>query len=423
MERIVLFLVLGAFLTGSLYMLTVQSNALDADQALSTYQYQELAREAALTGLNNTVRKLANDSHGPWSTASTYRQTSTPFGSGGSYEVDVRAVGATGDTVDVYVTGIFGPDTMRIDARYKRAMDTEGIPPAFRSVILTDSLIQMSGNITITTLDSDFNANIHTNGEIQTNGNAFLVEGYGTYSDPNGGVTNQPDNFVPKVDFNGDESNVVQIPEISIPDATMPFPPQPSEIHHISLIEYEYNGSSTVPLNVDGLLYGTSSTTGWCYDGTIAASHCFENGQEVLGKTKAFVWATTGSVKLKNVQIDGNVVLYGQAGIVIKDDVIGGLTSPGQETMLMLRTPGAVDIYGNDQIRASIWANGQVTFHGTPDLTGNILSPYAQFASFGNFTLTYAAPSSIITKPGYSNIDPVGPVLISYAEWDDVALP
>ena len=150
-----------------------------------------------------------------------------------------------------------------------------------------------------------------------------------------------------------------------------------------------------------------------------------------LGRTKAFVWYVRGNVSLKNVEVTGNVVFYADAyrtmngavsgGIGLDRRVVGQLNADN-ETTTMLRTPGGIDVYGNDEILASIWANQQVTFHGTPDMTGNILSPDARFEGNGNFTMTYAAPSSIITDPGFQNISPVGPVLIGYAEWDEQTL-
>ncbi|PEN11381.1 hypothetical protein CRI94_15190 [Longibacter salinarum] len=429
MERIVLFLVLGAFFSGSLYALNVETNAKDADEALNRYQYKELAREAATAGLRRTVGHLASDAHGSWaSSATAYDLSSTPYGSG-SYEVDVQPVGATGDTVDVYVLGINGPDSIRIDARYERALDTGGIPPAFRSVILTNDVIQLSGNIHISSLDPNYNANIHTNGTLSTNGNAFEVQGYGSYSDPNGNATNQEDNFVPGVDYNGEESNVIQVPEISIPDAVLePTHPDVTWVDTLVNLDYGAAGNTVQVIDIQDKVY--NATNGLCTTGKIPASKCYDNGSPVLGTTEPFVWWVAGNVQLQNVQIDGYTVLYADGqydvngtvadgdGMIIKDDIIGGL-SPENQTTLMLRTPGDINVYGNDQIVASIWANGEVTFHGTPDLTGNILSPQANFEGNGTFNLMYAAPSTLITSPGYSNIDPVGPILIGYAEWDE----
>jgi len=431
MERIVLFLVLGAFLTGSYFTMSVERNTMDADQALSDYHHKKLSREVAVAGLRTTVRKLAEASGSPWVTPSNFSATSTPH-NGGSYEVTVEDIGA-GDTVDVYVLGMYGPDTTRIDARYKRAFDTEGVPPAFRSVILTDTLLQISGNITVTTLDANLNANVHTNGSLSTNGNAFLVEGYGTYSDPNGNNTAQPNNFVPKNDYNGTESNVLQIPEVQIPNAEMDVTdPDVTYEEPVNNLIFESNQNNN-PILIDipakaATLCASPPANGF------NASQCVDaNGDGFLdlGRTKAFVWYVRGNISLKNVEVTGNVVFYADAyrtmngavsgGIALDRRVVGGLNADN-ETMTMLRTPGSVDVDGNDEIVASIWASQQVTFHGTPTMTGNILSPEARFEGNGNFLMTYAAPSSIITDPGYQTITPVGPVLIGYAEWDEETL-
>jgi hypothetical protein len=434
MERIVLFLVLGAFLSGSLFTLNIQQNTRDADDALNRYQYKQLARQAAHAGLEHTVGLLAMAANSPWSTsASAYDLPSTDYGLG-TYEVDVQPVGTGTDTVDVYVLGIHGPDSIRVDARYERAMDIGGIPPAFRSMILTNEVIQLSGNITISSIDPSHNANIHTNGQLQTNGNAFIVEGYGSYSDPAGNQTRQADNFVPRTDYNGEESNVLQVPEMVLPEARLePTHPDVTWVDTLLNVTYGSSGNTLEVIDIQQKIYNPA--TGLCTRGQIPPDRCYRDGQPVLGTVEPFVWWVEGNVSLQNVQINGNVVLYADGlcnangsvsagdGFIIRDDVIGGVTpptpQPGNQTRLMLRTPGNINIHGNDQITASIWADGEITFHGTPDFVGNILSPQANFEGNGDFELVYAAPSRLITTPGLSNIAPIGPRLIAYAEWDE----
>lgn len=426
MERIVFFLALGAFLTGSVVMLAMEQNSANADSALNSYQYKELAREAAYVGLRATVRDLARESDAPWTSPSSFDISNTSYRAG-SYEVSLETVGTSGDTVDVYSVGMYGPDTILVDARYKRAFDTQGIPPAFRSVILTDTLLQLDGNITVTTLDSDLNANVHTNGSLSTNGNAFLVEGYGSYSGSSD--TNQPDNFQPKQDYNGAESNVVEVPRMDIPDASLD-----SGHVDVTYIEPSQNlvkstNDNSNPITIDV----RTKAENLCATGEIPPSKCGDedgDGLIDLGRSKAFVWWVSGEIELQNVEVYGNAVFYADAnrmvnggtptsgmGFEIDRRVVGELTN--NQTHLMLRTPGSIDVYGNDEIIASLWANEQVTFHGTPDMTGNILSPNAQFEGSGDFNLTYAAPTSIITDPGDTNLYPVGPILIAYAEWDE----
>lgn len=427
MERIVLFLALAAFLTGSIVMLNMEQNSAGADGALTEYQSKAFARQAAHAGLRTTVRQLARASDAPWTAPTSFNLSNTSY-EVGSYEVTLQSVGPTGDTVDVFATGIYDEDTVYVDARYKRAFDLEGTPPAFRSVILTDQLLQISGNIHISTLDPTLNANVHTNGSLSTNGNAFLVEGYGSYS--GSGHTNQPDNFQPKVDYNGAESNVLEIPAIDIPDASLD-----SSHADVSYIEPAQNlvnvsNQNHNPIQIDV----RTKADNLCATGEIPPSKCTDadgDGLIDLGRSKAFVWWVSGTIDLQNVEIAGNAVLYADAnrmanggtptsgdGIEVDRRVVGTL-SDEDETQLMLRTPGSIDVYGNDEIVATMWTNDQATFHGTPDMIGGILSPEAHFSGHGNFNLTYAAPSSVITDPGDTNLYPVGPVLIAYAEWDE----
>jgi len=219
MERIVLFLVLGAFLTGSMYAYNIQRNATDADAALWSYQYQELARDAALAGLDRTVAALARDAHAPWPSPSTYSASSTAHGSG-FYEVSVQSVGGSTDTVDVYVTGINGPDTMRIDARYRRAPDDHETPPPFRTVLLADDLTLDGDDIVVRSNALNRNASIHVNETLNLDQFDLDVHGYGTFTTPGSDEFDVAD-FLPDIDYNGAEPNVLQIPEIPVPDAHM----------------------------------------------------------------------------------------------------------------------------------------------------------------------------------------------------------
>lgn len=395
MAHTALYLIVGAALAGALLVLSMRGDTLDANEHLADYQHDVLARDPAVTGLHLTVRRLAADI-GPWTNGANYSFSSTPFGSG-SFSVTVMPVDGA-DTVDVTAVGHNGPGTQIIDARYAREYADGGIPPAFRNAITTDNFLQLRGNVYIGALDDSLNASIHTNGTLETSGNSFTVEGYGTYT---GSVdTNQPDNFQPNIDYNGeDEPNVFWSDSVHIP-----------------------------PIDLDKLrASATLITTG---DASLSnETRNFSSWATTLGKTAGtadnpFIWVVEGNLTLESMYFDGYGMIVAVGDLETKSNIVGGIDE-NLETMLGLfaaKDPntgdgGNIDIRGNDQINATFYADGRVTMHGTPDLVGGIVAPDTHFQGRGNMSVTYASASETITDPGFEYIIPIGPVLIAYSEW------
>jgi hypothetical protein len=436
MERIVLFLVLGAFLTGSMYAYNVQENAKDADAALWSYQYQELARDAALAGLDRTEAALARDAHAPWGSPGVYARGETPYGNG-SYQVYVHGVGGSTDTMDVYVVGVHGPDTMRIEARYVRAMDDHETPPAFRAVMVADELELEGDDITVRSSASGRNASIHVNERLDNDAFDLDVHGYGTFS-ALGGDAFDVDDFLPNVDYNGAEPNVLQIPEIPVPSAQADSFSQHGVIPFTDpVFEFENTSGGVAFVSTDSLVAEN------CTSGDLPPASCQlgPNGRYIVGNSVPLIYYVYGSIILEDVQIQGNLVMYargdgvtgGNPAITVRGVVQGdNVDGTGR---LLLRSPEAIRIDKDGATRASVWSNTriEITDAGsagslgtvTPGFVGTLLARDITFDlnSADDYDLTYLPPSPLVTAPGYQNDHPVGPRLIAYAEWDDIALP
>jgi len=431
MERIALFLVLGAFLTGSMYAVSMQRDTRDADSALSRQQFRELSRQTARIGLTTTARRLAADASTSW-VPSTYNVASASH-DGGTYSVTVQSVGGSTDTVDVFVMGVYGPDTTQIDARYKRAFDTEGAPPPFRSVILADDLDHNAGTIQASALDPDFNANVHVNHSLSTNGYDFDVEGYGTYSNPASQAAFQSADFTPGVDYNGLEPDVLQVPRIEVPDTLLSSGDPTVTLVHPGDLILEPSTSGIQAYNVWDRVYNPAS--GRCYDASPPANCFGPGGTPMIGTEVAFVWYVEGDVRIRDTEFvyasgastppagSPKIVIYAAGdpmtaalGSIELQGVVEGPVANGQ-TSLLFRASGSIEVQGSSDITASLWSPQEIRFAGTPAVTGNILAREVTFDGIGTLPLRYAPPSPAITAPGFKNTAAVGPELIGYAEW------
>lgn len=401
-----IIVVAAGLLTISLVLVNARDATHAADQELAEHQYKSLARDAAVTGQHLTVRKLAADTD-PWTTGADYEFTSTDFRSG-SFEVDVTPVGTPlGDTVDVTATGTNGPQTQVIQARYAREYADGGIPPAFRNVITTDLYIQLKGTVNIRAINKTFNASIHTNGDLETYGNSFVVEGYGTYTGD--AYTNQEDNFTPNIDYNEDDPNVFWADSVRIPD--------------IDLDAMRNKATTITPTPSNGDPY--------VVDGD--ATPVIDFADYGPGKPDdPSIWYVEGPLNFVNrVEFKGYGVIVSEGDVLIDPKgedggVMGGLA--GDETTSMVMTPGAINIAGNANLGEGDFTNGftkgltlyagtEVEFQGTPFMVGGIVTPETHFKGGGTPEIIYAAPTETITDPGFEYIVPVGPVLIAYSEW------
>lgn len=249
MGQYAVILGLSAVVVIIVLMLTMREATSGADEGLNYYHHEELARDAALTGLHMTVRKLAADTQpGSWTTGSVYEIATTTHDNGATFRtdvspcnpasppypgdtcvdmasnpqiefgdvVDVRAVGSSGTRFNAE-TNTYDPIKVIIHARYMRKFDDGGIPPNFRNVINVNELLLLQGNSAVFAINDSINASVHTNGDLDRRGGTFLVEGYGTYTGNNLLSPSDTVNFIPNIDYNGSDPNVFWSDSVHIP--------------------------------------------------------------------------------------------------------------------------------------------------------------------------------------------------------------
>ena len=200
-----LILTLAATLTIVVILIVVGQTTRDTDSELAEYQYKVLAREAASTGLNMSVRRIVAEPHRWSDTTLAFSYPVTPHGVG-SFSTTVTPRGAfvetfygwmDQDTVDIVSTGrvstVDGDTTHIIEARYVKGYYDFGLPPAFKKAVFADSVLSINGTAEIRHTDSTQNAHIHGNDEIKAvgTGSGATVQGYGTVSNDPVGVYDQ----------------------------------------------------------------------------------------------------------------------------------------------------------------------------------------------------------------------------------------
>ncbi len=444
-------IVIGAIIIAGVLLLGMESSTSGADDEVNTYHFDELARDAAVTGMQLTVRKLAvSQAAGSWKDGTLLRFAKTPFRTG-AFRTEVIPIdprlgnnvparnpvcaACSGDTVDVVARGFNGPGRQTVFARYVREYADGGIPPAFRNVITTDFYLQLRGNVQIRAINSNLNASIHTNGDLVTNGNSFLVEGYGTYTGVE--LTNQEDNFIPNIDYNGPEPNVfwadsVHIPLIDMAALRAQAATSGAIINTGDGSAFMIDGNTTPTINFSspGSWPWGAPPYNFNYNCTAGPGNC---GTE----ENPFIIVVEGPLSLSNrIRFQGYGVIAAVGNVYITPlGNSGGPTgqlTPTQETKMMLASLGFIDIAGNAKLTdgpnyatcnppwqggVTLYAWQYVRFRGTPCLVGGIVAKETYFEGSGTPKITYASPTETITDPGFEFVIPIGPILVSYSEW------
>ena len=470
-------LVIGTILIAGVMMLSMDSATSDADEELNEYHYKELARDAATTGLELIVRRLAASNaalswDATWAAANKFN--TTPYSKGGSFRVEIDPVGDDpgevlppgvlfGDLVDVIARGFNGvtrdpqtgatkPISQVIYARYLREYADGGIPPAMRNVITADLDLWLRGNAMVLALNNSFNANIHSNGDLRTSGNSFLVEGYGTYTTSESttaegnciiypGDPNPPDdNFCPNQEYNEVDLNVFWADSVHIP---------PIDVDGLRNLSQTTSGSyintpGVLPLIIDGdaipvIDFTLPGTWPWLgtYDPVCTPGSCGTPDNPFI----MFVEGDIDFVNRVEFRGYGNIVATGNVRVIPQGSgggMFGQLVD--DETTLLLATTQNINIgvgggnacmgLGHSDLTnhcesiddsythgVSLYANGDVTYRGTTYLIGGILVDELSFTGGGTPKIIYASPTEDIIDPGFDFIIPIGPILIGYSEW------
>lgn len=446
-------ILIGAFLIGGMVIIRIQDDTRDADLELAAHQFKVLAREAAHTGLNATVRKLA-DNTGMW-TSGTYF-TRVPYTTG-SFSVDVVRINPDpppNDTVDVIARGFSGNAEHVIFARYERGKDTKGIPPAFKYAIVSDFYMQYSGNMLVASVDATRNASIHTNDDLDLRGNSFRVEGFGTYTGTVRISAAAEDNFVPPYDYNGDDPNHHWAPEVTIP-----------AIDSLKLKNLAQSGqgmylnvggwSSTTPFVINGnatpvLDFTNPGASAWVGGGGPLNYTCADCGTP----EKPAVVFVDGPLDItRRVRVVGNAIFIstGQTRVIPNGHgggFFGRLNGDGETEVTLASLKGVKIGHGggnacmglgprllggankqNQHCRSgnngadgythgvSVYAEDRVEMLGTPVIVGGVVADETYMDNGGNPSIIYASPNEGTIDAGFENIVPIGPILIAFSEF------
>lgn len=419
-------LVAALIMTGSVLLLGQHHDTNRANVELGLVQMKQEARNAAATGLSLTMRELARDQD-PWLVASNYEVGPQTYGErSATYETVVTIVDTfTGDTLDVVATGTKvyttkrgeGRDTTHvIEARIARGILENATPPAYRYAIISDNTLRIHGDLSVNALLPGMNADIHTNGVLDARGNSFLIEGMGSYTTGASVSGQQLDNFVPDNDWNGSADNVFERDSVPIPDWDQ------DQFRSDAQAGGFY---STDALVIDGDALATSGIT------TID-----EYAEQVLGmppgdygltEDHPFLLMIDNTITFDNATYLSGFVQFGSTGEIdvlthgADDGVFLAYTEDLENqvayTNAGIFTTGSIRIEGNATIQATLYSEGSITYLGGTHLIGGQVAKETTFQGGGTIDIDWVSAGSGVTKYFDPYDEPIGPVIVAYAEW------
>ena len=419
MGQSAVLLVIAATLTVGILVFASQRSTGDANVELASYHEKVLAREAASTGMNMTVRRLVDDPDSWMSSPGSYEYTNQAY-YGAAFSTTVTSPHP--DTVDIVSTGVDGSGTHVIEARYAKGFTTLGVPPSLRYAIISDEDLTLNGQANIMALNDESNANIHANGDMTVNGSNVTVEGHGTFS-PSGSGTVNPEKavdqvFVPNGDGNGADANMYEGEYIDIPDL------DPNDYNTIPPATLITAGDTTLSGVIDLEAWATS----------LGLNAGTEENPFLLFVNGNF--STSGDITILGY---GQVVVNG--GVHISGNVVSSvepmpdndateeewdawaetnLDAAGNTTIGYFAT-GDITVSGGSTVVGQLFSNGTVNLNGgggqEMNIIGGITSSNVDINVNGGVNIRYAQISEATVLPGWEVIVPEGVRLISWAEF------
>ena len=219
MGQSTVILAVAATLLVGIVLLGMQRSNNESDANLATYHNDVLAREAAMTGINMTVRRLVDEPDEWFSNTNQYEYPQTDY-NGAAFSTTVTS--SHPDTVRVVSLGTHHNRTKRIEAVYAKGLIAGALNESFYYAVVSDEDLTLNGSVEIRAAASTSNADIHANGDLTSNGNRVHIEGFGTYG-PSGSGTVNPTHaidtvFDPNVDTNGADQNMHADDDVDIPN-------------------------------------------------------------------------------------------------------------------------------------------------------------------------------------------------------------
>lgn len=269
-------------------------------------------------------------------------------------------------------TGVSNNQTVIIRS-VVQLVSTPSVPPFMDYAIASGQDLHLQGSINIRDdFNPNWNANIHSNGNLETQGNAYDVRGFGTYS---ANFQSRHNNFTPNVNPNSDPVNA-HIPPVTLPN----FNPN----DYLSIATSVTNGNLTIS---GASTLGTKSNPAIYYvDGDL----------DFRGTTTGYaIFIVTG-----NIDFHGNVSV--------------NTVDPSGST-LGFYSGGNITAHGNINLAGQMYAEGDIQANGNFTLVGSMTAKQNIQLS-GNPTIRYRPANSALTNPIWPTATNSRPVPVSYYE-------
>ncbi|NND71608.1 MAG: hypothetical protein HKN43_08515 [Rhodothermales bacterium] len=322
---------------GAQYFMSGMQSARSTNVSNSNSQYEVLARQAALAGMNVAKLKLSESF-----------ESTTEIGQHQSSDYEVVAT-VSGTSADIVSTGtIMNADgesfSYEISARYDEVFSPlASAAPEFMSyAVLSGGDLNINGSLTLPTSLVGINSDIHTNGDLHISGSTSSVQGFGTYA---GSVSANPapalyTTFSP-VSNDAELSSVYKSSVVDIPDFDISA--------FVDAIELDKSSESSQSVS----------------------------GPQNFGGTREnpYVWYIDGDLNVGGTTVlDGYNIFLINGNFDIKGQLLSGSTGyAGDESSIAIYASGKVDLTGSSTVEAQVFSGKDVSMlHGSPIVVGSI---------------------------------------------------
>lgn len=362
---------------------------MDSDRRLANDQYEILARNAALAGLERAEQELA-DGFGDTDFSGTYEgvsYTTTADVSGNHAVVTSKGTATSGEDREIDFV---------VRAEYEKVsvpVMAEQAPSFMRYAVISEDDLQLSGDVDAEVFgdaDVTLNANMHSNGRIHINGNAARVRGYGTYVTSQS--VNKPDKiFQPNYVVEENPSVLYAIEPVTIPDLV------PADLYAF----YDGIGANVVTPSFSG--------------GTFTLQGDVDFGGERNDPAIVYV---PGDVVAESATITGYTMFIVEGGVDFRGNVQAGPTDYDEslESSVAFYSGDGMRLRGNATVWGQVFSHSGVEFYsGTPTVYGSVTTKGA-IDFRGNVNVNYVPASPALTTV-WSDHSVTRIKRIAYSEW------
>lgn len=373
MGRMLLFLVIGM---GSLFTFATlninYSNSRLVNTTIVKFEKTQ-AQNIAASGIEVAISKLNLDT--TWTGVSTLQiangtlivsvaNTNSRYPGGPN-------MGLTGMRL-ITSTGILNNQTVTIQS-VVQLTSAPSVPPFLEYALASGEDLHLQGSIDIRDDNNpNWNANIHSNGNLETQGNAYDVRGFGTYSEE---LESNHNNFTPNVNPNSDPVNA-QIPPVTLPT----FDPN------------DYIGIAT----------------------SITEGNLTISGATTLGtKSNPAIYYVNGNLNFRGSTsgygifiVTGNITFNGNVSVTTVDPTGSNLG---------FYAGGNIEAHGNINLAGQMYALGDIHANGNFTLVGSMTAK-ENIELSGNPTIRYRPANAALTDPLWPTETNSRPLTVSYFE-------